>query len=210
MKKRWKLLLVSILFIIPTITNSGSLTLSGFNHGYIPPIPTVVDTYKEWRIHRVKQTIMQSIPDVDTSFYFRNLKGNHLLIMDSLVDLYRIPKDIYYRQILRESWYIDTIVSSAGAVGYAQIMYDTYLFFKDELNLSDSTRLDVHENLTTGAYYMRYLKNRMDKKYPTLSEHDKWLYVLAAYNGGIGRYKRALREFKETKGYVKFILAHRS
>lgn len=209
MKNYLKLLiLVLSITLFPNISTSGHLSLID-NKNFIEE-KSSIDYLKKWKVDNIKRKISEYLYEYDTSLYYRNLNDEHLLIMDSLVMKYRIPEDIYYRQIFKESWYIADIESKAGAVGYSQIMYRTYLSLKDTLNLTDPNRLDVNENLLTGAYYMRYLKDKIDNTYPDYSEYDKWIYTLASYNGGFGRHKIALKKFKETKGYVKFIMGYRN
>lgn len=170
-----------------------------------------VDKLKTRKINVIKNKLKKYINDVDTVYYFKHLNDDHLLKMDSLMLVYRIPDDIFYRQKIKESWFISDIESSAGAIGYSQIMYNTYLFFKDTLKLKDPTRLDVDENLLVGAYYMRYLKDQIDNLYEgeNLTEKTKWEYVLSSYNAGLSVHRHALVNYKETKNYVKYIMKYR-
>jgi len=171
----------------------------------------------------------------------------HLLFMEEQRKIYDIPKEIYYRQIWQESVYDPNTKSRAGAIGYMQIMpntfnwiknnYDPYIMNYKELyqNLHEYTLIDNHiinylreeikklydtdnniynisdinnpyDNIKCGAYYMRYLKNKIDNRYPEYNEYKKWKRALSSYNAGYSVHNRALRSYKETQNYVKFIL----
>lgn len=216
MRKKCRIILTLFILLIVSNVNVSNSTVLNYmgNYSYEEISHSFnyneIDKLKERKIVIVKNKLRKYINDIDSSKYFHFLNDDHLLIMDSLMVEYRLPEDIYYRQKLRESWFIDTVVSSAGAVGYSQIMYDTYLFFKKPLDLKDPSRLDVNENLLVGAYYMRYLKDKVDGKYGnTLCEEQKWVYVLSSYNAGFGNHTYALRKFSETIDYVDFIMRYR-
>jgi membrane-bound lytic murein transglycosylase MltF len=206
-------LVISIFTI--TKTNSGDLKnadLFFYENLYSKYKPIKSNKLKERKIFQIKNKLLHYIHDVDSVKYFRYLNDDHLILMDSIKEVYRIPEDIYYRQKLKESWFISDAISVVGAKGYSQIMYSTYNYFKDTLKLTDPTRENVYENILLGGYYMRYLKDKIDILYKSenLSEKEKWIFVLAAYNAGLGSHRLALTNYKETKGYVRFIMKYRN
>lgn len=103
-----------------------------------------------------------------------------------------IPEDLFLRLVKQESGFKPSAVSSAGAIGLAQLMPGTAKYLG-----VDPT--DPSQNLDGGA---RYLKEQYDK-------FGRWDYALAAYNAGPGNVQKhgGVPPFKETQAYVRSILS---
>ncbi|MDR1047991.1 MAG: lytic transglycosylase domain-containing protein [Treponema sp.] len=115
-----------------------------------------------------------------------------------------------------ESAFQSGIVSRAGAVGLMQLMADTASEMAGRIarrggphySVEDELR-DPRVNIHLGAEYLSYLFDRMERKIP----------ALLAYNGGMGRVRRWLRdsepgdelfletvEYNETRNYGRRVL----
>ena len=150
-------------------------------------------TDNKWLLN-LKDSIIKSVDD------------NHILYMEEQRVNYNIPKEIYYRQIWKESTYNPVAESYVGAFGYMQVLPSTFIWVKDYLNLDIDDINDPYDNIKCGTFLMRHLKNRIDKRYPDHNEYKRWRRTLSSYNAGYGVHNIALRDYKETKDYVKFIL----
>lgn len=102
-----------------------------------------------------------------------------------------IPEDLFLTLVKQESGFKPSAVSSAGAIGLAQLMPGTAKYLG-----VDPT--DPVQNLDGGA---RYLKEQYDK-------FGRWDLALAAYNAGPGAVEKhgGIPPYKETQNYVKAIL----
>lgn len=102
-----------------------------------------------------------------------------------------VPVDLFLRLVNQESRFNPNAVSSAGAMGLAQLMPGT----ARDLGVDPN---DPVQNLTGGA---RYLRQQLD----TFGQPD---LALAAYNAGPGNVRKhgGIPPFKETQNYVSTIL----
>jgi soluble lytic murein transglycosylase-like protein len=97
---------------------------------------------------------------------------------------FRIPPRGYLAQIRAESAWDPLAVSSAGAMGLAQI---TPAAMSDTGILGDP--FDPRINLRVGAAYMVWVRNWLRGQ----DLPHTWPYVLGGYNAGIGRVRAAVR-----------------
>ena len=104
-----------------------------------------------------------------------------------------LPVGLFDAMIMQESGYRPTAISSAGAVGLAQLMPGTAV----ELGVD---RYSLVENLRGGA---RYLKQHVDR-------FGRYDLALAAYNAGPKRVERGwqIPRIAETQNYVRAILTN--
>lgn len=102
-----------------------------------------------------------------------------------------VPVDLFLRLVNQESRFNPNAVSTAGAMGLAQLMPGT----ARDLGVDPS---DPTQNLTGGA---RYLRQQLD----TFGQPE---LALAAYNAGPGNVRKygGIPPFKETQNYVSTIL----
>jgi hypothetical protein len=102
-----------------------------------------------------------------------------------------IDPDLFERLVRQESGFQPSVVSSAGAIGLAQLMPGT----ARELGVDP---LDPEQNLRGGA---RYLRQQMDTFGDTR-------LALAAYNAGPGRVREygGVPPFAETQNYVQILM----
>jgi membrane-bound lytic murein transglycosylase D len=131
-------------------------------------------------------------------------------LYDNILTLYGLPREMKYLSVI-ESHLTPGLVSWAGAVGPWQLMdYEARRFGlktgpKDE-------RMDFYKSTHAAARLMKEL----------YTEFGDWLLVVAAYNGGAGRVRQAIRKSgsrdfwdlqyhlpEETRNHVKkFIGTH--
>lgn len=132
-------------------------------------------------------------------------------LYDDILTEYGIPKEIKYLSVI-ESHLQSNLVSWAGAVGPWQLMdYEAHRFGLRTGIYSDD-RTDFHKSTYVAAKLIKQL----------YAEFGDWLLVIAAYNGGAGRVKQAIRRSgskdfwtlqyflpEETRTHVKkFIATH--
>lgn len=127
--------------------------------------------------------------------------------LEDLADLaaaeLQIPAEGWRALIARESGWDPNAVSGAGAFGLTQLMPETAGEVCGWLgwDLDQVDPWDPATQLILGATYLRWLYDRT----------GSWPRTLAAYNGGIGRVERAVRDHgdawldrmpAETRAYV--------
>ena len=118
-------------------------------------------------------------------------EGPWLEVARAAAQRHGIPEDLFLRLVQQESGWNPEAVSSAGAIGLAQLMPDTAA-------LLGVDPLDPMANLDGGARYlaMQYRAFR------------RWDHALAAYNAGpeAVRQHDGIPPFAETQDYVRIIL----
>jgi len=140
-----------------------------------------------------------------TNYYLDSVPLYHLDFMDSMRIQYNIPFEIYYRLIYKESRFKHNIYSHAGAIGYAQVMPQTFEWVSQKHLTHIYDINNAYHNIECGAFLLKHLKDKIDQKYPKDNEHKKWKRVLASYNAGYSRHVKAMKSFPETKDYIAFI-----
>jgi soluble lytic murein transglycosylase-like protein len=106
-----------------------------------------------------------------------------------------IDPDLAYRLVKIESAFNPRAVSSAGAIGLAQVMPATARFY--DRSITTARLMDPETNLRIGFRYLRYLLDRFD--------WDLRLALLA-YNRGPGRVGQLLARGEDPgNGYATSI-----
>ena len=102
-----------------------------------------------------------------------------------------VPVDLFFRLVNQESRWNPGAVSSAGALGLAQLMPGTAA----QLGVNPS---DPHQNLDGGARYLRMM----------FDQFGDWRLALAAYNAGPGAVQRhnGVPPYDETTDYVRIVM----
>lgn len=132
-------------------------------------------------------------------------------LYDNILAIYGIPREMKYLSVI-ESHLRPGLVSWAGAVGPWQLMPYEARRFGLRTDGAVDERTDFYKSTHVAAKLMKELYN----------EFGDWLLVVAAYNGGAGRVRQAIRkagsrEFwdlqyylpEETRNHVKkFIGTH--
>ncbi len=123
--------------------------------------------------------------------YTGSYRGVYFAMAQEAARQHAIPENLFVRLVQQESGWKADAVSSAGALGLAQLMPDT----ATRLGVDPS---DPRQNLEGGA---RYLRMQFDR-------FRSWRLALAAYNAGpevVERYAD-VPPYSETQGYVLAIL----
>lgn len=117
---------------------------------------------------------------------------------------HQIDPELLQALIATESGFDAAAVSPKGAIGLMQLMPATAVRFGlsgDKKTSLASKLTNPALNIKTGARYLRYLLNRFSGQIEL---------ALAAYNAGEGAVQRAGNQipgFKETRNYVKTVMA---
>lgn len=132
-------------------------------------------------------------------------------LYDNILAVYGLPREMKYLSVI-ESHLSSGLVSWAGAVGPWQLMdYEARRFGLRVGGIGDE-RMDYYKSTHVAARLMKEL----------YTEFGDWLLVVAAYNGGSGRVRQAIRKAgsrdfwdlqyylpEETRNHVKkFIGTH--
>jgi len=131
-------------------------------------------------------------------------------LYDNILAIYSIPKEMKYLSVI-ESHLTPGLVSWAGAAGPWQLMDYEAKRFGLRVGRNDE-RMDFYKSTHVAARLMKEL----------YTEFGDWLLVVAAYNGGAGRVRQAIRKAgsrdfwqlqyylpEETRNHVKkFIGTH--
>ena len=126
-------------------------------------------------------------------------------------DAFRVPTAMILAVIRAESDFDSNAVSRAGAVGYMQLMPDTFAYLRDECGdaLPDDAVYTPAVNIRYGTCYLARLYGAF----------GDWPTALAAYNAGEGRVCEWLKDpsltengrlfripYRETETYVARVL----
>lgn len=122
--------------------------------------------------------------------YNGNYRGQYLDMAKSAARRNNVPEDLFLRLVQQESAWNPNALSTAGAMGLAQLMPGTAAY------LSVNAR-DPYQNLDGGARYLR-------EQYDTFGS---WRLALAAYNAGPGAVQThgGVPPYRETLNYVRVI-----
>ncbi|MCZ2223651.1 MAG: lytic transglycosylase domain-containing protein [Chitinophagales bacterium] len=130
-------------------------------------------------------------------------------LYDQILPQYGIPKELKYLSVIESNLNQGTI-SSAGATGPWQLMRDEGKRFGLRMTKYVDERKDFYKSTHAACKLINEL-------YDTFGD---WLLVIAAYNGGVGRVKQAIKKSnsknfwdlqyflpKETRNHVKKYIA---
>ena len=159
---------------------------------------TLTDTPKNSNYVRLVKTWKGWVPLKTGSIKYKNLEKNrkkHAGTIEVMASRYKLPKSLIHAVITAESAYDSEAVSRAGAVGLMQLMPGTAKRY------GVKNRRNPYENVSGGAQYLRDL----------LVMYDNNLQLaLAAYNAGEGavkKYNNTIPPYRETRNYVKKVIA---
>lgn len=123
--------------------------------------------------------------------YHGRYQGQYLELARKAARRHGVPEGLFLRLIQQESAWNSKAVSSAGAIGLAQLMPAT----------ARGLRVNPHDpisNLSGGAKYLRKM----------FDQFQDWRLALAAYNAGPGAVRKhgGVPPYRETRDYVRRIL----
>ncbi len=123
--------------------------------------------------------------------YHGRYKGRYLELARQAAQRHGVPEGLFLRLIQQESAWNRNAISSAGAIGLAQLMPGT----------ARDLRVNPHDpvsNLSGGAKYLRKMFDRF----------QDWRLALAAYNAGPGAVQKygGIPPYRETRNYVRRIM----
>ncbi|MBX2930741.1 MAG: lytic transglycosylase domain-containing protein [Chitinophagaceae bacterium] len=104
-------------------------------------------------------------------------------LYDQILPQYGIPKELKYLSVIESNLRPGTI-STAGAVGPWQLMKDEGKRYGLRMTKYGDERMDFYKSTHAACKLINEL-------YDTFGD---WLLVIAAYNGGVGRLKQAIRK----------------
>lgn len=116
-------------------------------------------------------------------------------LMVSQANKYNIPYTIYFRLIDMESGFKFVINVSSGALGYMQLMPNTFKSYYKKLGLKGGHT--KKNNIIIGSYKLNKNYKKWRKK--GKSDYMAWRYTLAEYNTGLGNMQ--LKENGKVIGY---------
>ncbi len=200
----------SLLFITtPTVSHQNLKTVGNFAEEFIP----VTEAPEEQKVvlnKHAKAFVKSYIRKNRASLYkVKQRSKEHFPMMDSILTRYKIPVEMKYLAVI-ESELKPTIRSHKGAVGPWQFMPKTARILGLKVNRQYDERTDFTKSTRAAAIYIRDLHR----------EFGDWLLVLAAYNGGPGPVRSAIRKSgsknfwvlqkylpAESRGHVKKYIA---
>ena len=136
-----------------------------------------------------------NIPSAENTLlqYSGNYRGIYFNMAKSAAQRNSVPEGLFLRLVQQESSWKPHAMSSAGAMGLAQLMPKTAQYL--QVNAQNP-----YQNLNGGA---RYLREQYD-------EFGSWQLALAAYNAGPSAVKHygGVPPYRETKNYIRIILGN--
>lgn len=176
-----------------------------------------------------KYVVIEVFPYEKPIFEAENIPFEEPITKDTLNEKYEesfdLPKGILKAIHAKETTNDCSVSSTAGALGCFQLMPTTERYIENKFNIKIDP-FDYSSSIEGASYYLSYLKDKLEKYYPDLSEEVQWSLVLASYNAGPSRglkwariaHKRKLKDyhqivkiipsnpFMETKNYVNTIM----
>lgn len=210
---KWKKVLVLFIFLITwfNFLLAQQPTVKGFKSLFVN---NVFDTNRAYQ----SQLNPKAIPFVQDYIKkqgkeLERMKGwgkSYFKLYDGILKKYKIPVEMKYLSVI-ESHLQSNLVSCAGAVGPWQLMDYEAKRFGLRVGMTDD-RMDYVKSTHVACKLMKEL----------YKEFGDWLLVVAAYNGGAGRVRGAIKKsgsrdfwdlqnflLDETKNHVKkFIATH--
>jgi membrane-bound lytic murein transglycosylase D len=137
--------------------------------------------------------------------------GKYKKLIDKALDDYKLPRGLAYLPVI-ESAYVPSVTSHSGAHGIWQFMPETARDYGLRVDWWVDERADPERSTRAAAAYLKDLYRQF----------NDWPLVLAAYNAGPGRIRRAMQSTgattfwelldaaavpKETRGYVPTFFA---
>jgi membrane-bound lytic murein transglycosylase D len=191
---------------LTTICLLGALSLSGYAWGWVSqPLQdrTSIQSNLQYgpeadSLEKAKDGWMSELPQQAYEFVMgykrangtrlermRDRSASHLRTIDHVLATHGIPSELRYLAVI-ESNLDSRVVSNKGAAGPWQIMPETGRSLGLRVDGSRDERVDLVKSTHASAKYLKSL----------YKEFGDWLLVIAAYNGGPGRVRSAIRQSK--------------
>ena len=159
----------------------------------LPPVyfcGEAVPLHQESVARRLVSALVQKTNYNRALYEIRQRASSFFPIIEPIMDRYKIPSDFKYLPLVESSLH-GGAVSSAGAVGYWQLMPAT----ARELGLTVDGQTDERLNLVKSTHaacrYLRFLHKRL----------GSWTLAAAAYNNGIGNILSSIRRQSQRNYY---------
>lgn len=136
------------------------------------------------------KSTVKPVVEASVKRYTGKYRGEYLTVARSVALKHGVPEELFLRLVQQESGWNPNALSTAGAMGLAQLMPGT------AAHLGVNPR-DPHQNLEGGARYLSMMYARF----------GNWRLALAAYNAGpeaVAKYG-GVPPFDETRNYVLVI-----
>jgi soluble lytic murein transglycosylase-like protein len=160
--------------------------------------PLTLEDYRNQAIRvRVRSSVSRVLTRISESSNKDQAKAPEQIqkIIHGAARRFKLPVELVTAIIKVESNFNPRAISSEGARGLMQLMPGT----AEDLGVKNS--FDIKENINGGCRYLKEMLGRFDGKLDL---------ALAAYNAGPGAVEKygGIPPYKETRDYVKKVLAH--
>jgi membrane-bound lytic murein transglycosylase D len=168
--------------------------------GFVPdlsnPFPPVyfcgeaVPLHEEVVARRLISALSRNTAQARAMVRIRQRAAAFFPVIEPILKRYRIPLDFKYLPLV-ESALVGNAVSSAGAVGYWQLMPETARELGLVVDSWQDDRLNLLRSTDAACRYLRFLHSRL----------GSWTLAAAAYNNGIGNLLSSIRRQQKRNYY---------
>ncbi|MES2854768.1 MAG: lytic transglycosylase domain-containing protein [Bdellovibrionota bacterium] len=183
-------LALTILPVVATFVTSlsaVSVQASPFPDDFLAPAAAPKPKYKQIPIesNRYVRNWIQFFTRNDRERFDRFMErgARYRILVQKILAENGVPPELYYLGMI-ESGYASHARSSAKAVGIWQFMAPTAREYGLRVDKEVDERLDIRRSTKAAARYLKGLEQ----------EFGSWYLAMAAYNGGLGRVRTAIRK----------------
>ncbi|HVK60835.1 MAG TPA: lytic transglycosylase domain-containing protein [Bdellovibrionales bacterium] len=176
-----------LLSLLVSFAALSSAIAAPFPEGLLRPAAAPKPSYSEIPIesnHHVRAWIRYFTQDDRERFdRFMERGARYRILVQKILAENGVPEELYYLAMI-ESGYASRARSSAKAVGIWQFMAPTAREYGLRVDKEVDERLDIRRSTRAAARYLKGLER----------EFGSWYLAMAAYNGGLGRVRTAIRK----------------
>jgi soluble lytic murein transglycosylase-like protein len=208
----WSLKYAFLIIISPFI-----IYWVAYNNGFNKIEKNAIELYhKNINLHNHNDSLQNNIDSIlESKNYLRfriydttgvlipkNIPYEHLKLMYSEANKYKIPLKIYFKLIKTESRFEYNLRSEKNAVGYMQITPIAYKHYAPQLKIDE---MNANNNIRIGSFMLFDLYNFWKSK--KINEKFIWEKVLRSYNAGVtATMNGKAYNYLETNNYVCLIM----